>query len=305
MRLPARVREEVTEALAGVGRDDHIVSVSPVSGGCINNGARIETRDRARLFLKWNPAAPEGMFAAEMEGLRALHDAASKVEAASRPQVPRPLAVADDPEGPDWLLMEWLTPGSPAPDSNERLGRGLALLHAAESDATPGWREDNWIGSLPQSNREHASWTEFWREERIAPQLARARQSERLRSELFDELVDRIPQALDGVDRMGLLHGDLWGGNTFFTEGGAPALIDPAVYRGDGEVDLAMSELFGGFGTGFYSAYGDVRPLSSAYRSHRRDLYQLYFLLVHVNLFGDAYITQSERAATRVLAALG
>lgn len=305
MRLPDRVRDEVSEALAGVGRDDRIVSVSPVSGGCINNGARIVTRDRAGLFLKWNPGAPEGMFAAEMEGLRALHAAASKVEAASRPRVPRPLAVADDPEGPDWLLMEWLPPGSPATGSHERLGRGLALLHGAESDATPGWHDDNWIGSLPQSNREHASWADFWREERIAPQLARARQSGRLRSGLFDELVDRIPQALDGVDRIGLLHGDLWSGNTFFTEGGAPALVDPAVYRGDGEVDVAMSELFGGFGGRFYSAYGEVRPLSSAYRSHRRDLYQLYFLLVHVNLFGGAYVAQTERAASSVLAALG
>lgn len=315
MRLPDPVRDEVSDALARIGHGGPIVSVSAVSGGCINHGARIETRSGGRCFLKWNAAAPEGMFAAETEGLRALHAAASEVEAGSRPRVPRPLAVARAPGGPDWLLMEWLPPARPAPDSDERLGRGLALLHVAVREEaagrdgsggpTPGWHQDNWIGSLPQSNREHASWGEFWRDERIAPQLALARERGRLGDALLDDLVDRIPRALDGVDRIGLLHGDLWSGNTFVTEGGAPALVDPAVYHGHGEVDLAMSELFGGFGADFYAAYYDVRPISAAYRSHRRDLYQLYFLLVHVNLFGDAYVARSEAAASRVLAALG
>lgn len=278
--------------------------MSRISGGCINRGVRLEAHDGTCYFLKWKAEAPRGMFTAEAEGLRALCEAAALIDPADRPRVPRPLSTADDPDGTPWLLMEWIPVAAPAPDSDERLGRGLAHVHGSSSDRRVGWHTDNWIGSLPQANGERTSWADFWREQRIVPQLERARERGYLTEPSLDQLVDRIPRALEGVNRFELLHGDLWSGNTFFTEGGTPVLIDPSVYRGDGEVDLAMSELFGGFGSRFYAAYSEVRPVSSAYGSHRRSLYQLYYLLVHVNLFGGAYVPRTLSAAEIVLAAL-
>ena len=116
----------------------------------------------------------------------------------------------------------------------------------------------------------------------------------------MDELLDAIDPALDDVDTPSLVHGDLWSGNTYADVSGRPVLIDPAVYLGDGEVDLAMTELFGGFGTRFYDAYHDVRSISDAYHAYRRDLYQLYYLLVHVELFGAGYVAATAAAARAV-----
>lgn len=312
MVLPATVRSEVDEALRERG-DGEIDRAVPVSGGCINNGLRLETRMGRTRFLKWNGASPPGMFAAEMDGLEALRRAADDVEASCRPVVPEPMAHGEGQDAAAWLLMEWVPSAPPADDSDERLGRGLALLHASGTTAAPepvsarsfGWHRDNWIGSLPQSNRSHASWPVFWRDERIGPQLAVARDAGHLRSAVMDRLVASVLAALEGVDTPALLHGDLWSGNTYPTSGGAPALIDPAVHRGDGEVDLAMTELFGGFGDSFYAAYREARGISAEYGSHRRDLYQLYYLLVHVNLFGEGYVARTLRAAERVVSAVG
>lgn len=305
MYLPDPVRAEVSAALGRIGTAGSIVSVSALSGGCINNGVRLDTDNDRSYFLKWNASAPPDMFAAETDGLRALHEAAATVSAEDRPRIPRALARSDQGDGPDWLLMEWIPPAPRATDSEERLGRGLATIHGSTGSKLFGWHADNWIGSLPQRNGDHPSWSDFWRDRRIVPQLEAARERGHLTGPRMDELVDGIPRALDGTGPPELLHGDLWSGNTFTTESGTPVLIDPAVYRGDGEVDLAMSELFGGFGSRFYDAYADVRPISPEYESHRRDLYQLYFLLVHVNLFGAGYVASSLRAATNVLAALG
>ena len=114
----------------------------------------------------------------------------------------------------------------------------------------------------------------------------------------------RVPAALGGVTAPSLLHGDLWSGNAYTAVGGAPVVVDPAAYRGDAEVDLAMTELFGGFEARFYLAYEEARPVSDAYRAYRRDVYQLYYLLVHVNLFGSSYVAPAVRAADRASAAL-
>ena len=163
---------------------------------------------------------------------------------------------------------------------------------------------------MPQSNVPCASWAEFWRDRRLGPQLEEALGKGhfrgRGRSEL-ERLIELVPSALSdiGEERCHLVHGDLWSGNVFACGHGQPTLIDPAVYRGHGEVDLAMSELFGGFGEGFLAAYDAMITIPREYHAFRRALYQMYYLLVHVNLFGASYEAGSLAAARRVNQEIG
>lgn len=179
----------------------------------------------------------------------------------------------------------------------------------------PGWHADNWIGSLPQANepaspsdrlspRDTSAWAAFWAERRLHAQLEVARRSERCRAAVFDRVFEVVSLALPSDLPMGLLHGDLWSGNFMARGDEVPVLIDPAVYIGHGEVDLAMTELFGGFDPAFRDAYRSIRPISAEYGAFRRELYQLYSLLVHVNLFGLSYEAAAENAATHVVRAL-
>jgi fructosamine-3-kinase len=164
--------------------------------------------------------------------------------------------------------------------------------------------EDNFIGPLAQENGPAASWAEFWRTRRLQPQLEMARRAGRMpgRAAEWDRLMDRLPELLASAEADGpsLLHGDLWGGNVLAAVEG-PALIDPAVYRGHREADLAMTELFGGFGADFRAAYQEAWPLQPGYPA-RRAVYQLWYLLVHVNLFGGGYGAQTEGVLREALA---
>jgi len=296
--LPHAVREGVEKVLPGLAAGTEITSASPVSGGCINNGVRIKTDSGASLFLKWNPSSPLGMFEAEADGLDALRACAGL-------RVPKALAWSDPQAiGPAWLLIEFVGLGAPSSDVERALGTGLAQLHVPRPGASFGWPRDNWIGSLPQDNSPRGSWPDFWREHRIAPQLGLARSRDLLNVDAFDRLLELIPDALDDVTDPSLIHGDLWRGNTFASAAGEPVVIDPAVYLGHAEVDLAMTELFGGFGPAFYEAYSAARPITEEYRHYRRDLYQLYYLLVHLNLFGPSYAEACRAGALRVIDAL-
>ena len=295
MTLPARVAEDVSAALTERGLGARIVRADAVGGGSINHAARIATDRGTTLFLKWNASAPAGMFEAEADGLEALR-------ATKTVRVPEPLAHGGG--GASWLLLEHVPARRPTRDTGSRLGTALAALHASRPSEAFGWHRPNWIGSLPQANELADSWGEFYRDRRIAPQLELARKHGHLRDETLDRMLDLIPDALADVDRPELVHGDLWSGNWLAAEGGEPVLIDPAVYLGHGEVDLAMSELFGGFDGSFYAAYDDAHGITPEYEAYRRDLYQLYYLLVHVNLFGASYEAQTRRAADKVVAAL-
>lgn len=301
--LPAPVLEGLQNALRRMGASSDVRSLTPVRGGCINHGVRVEVAGGAAYFLKWNASAPPRLFDAEAVGLRSL-------AAAKALRVPTPLAHGGGSGAPAWLLMEHIAPAAPAPDYHRRLGAGLARLHASPPPGTHfGWPRSNWIGSLPQSNRPCESWATFWRDNRLAPQIRRARDRGHLardRGGALDGVLDLTPRALADVDQgpAHLLHGDLWGGNAFVGPAGEPVVIDPAVYHGHGEVDLAMTELFGGFGPDFYEAYHAVIPITDAYAAYRRDLYQLYYLLVHVNLFGASYEQQTLATVERVVATL-
>jgi len=303
--IPSPVQTSVEAALEGVtGNSSRLRTASPVAGGCINPSARVETEEGDRYFLKWNDATPAEMFAAEADGLRAL-------AAPGALRVPEVVGWGGEgtQESPGWLLMEFIPPGPPHPDYGQRLGEGLACLHTSSHESTFGWSRNNFIGSLHQENRRSENWAAFWRDRRILPQLIFARDQGYFggaEGQLLEKLVERMEDALPpgSEGKPSLLHGDLWSGNYFPDSQGAPVIIDPAVYRGDGEVDLAMMELFGSLPRGFEEGYGEVRGISPEYWSHRRDLYQLYYLLVHVNLFGGSYVGGSLAAARRVLASL-
>ncbi|HSU15554.1 fructosamine kinase family protein [Longimicrobium sp.] len=286
MSLPDAVRASVARQVGAIR------SVTPVGGGCISEAYRLETAD-GPVFLKHHPEAPAGMFAAEADGLRALRAAAGDAL-----RIPAVLAIGDA-----WIALEWLEPGPRGRGFGERLGRGLAALHRARSPGGWGWEAPNWIGSLPQENAPAASWSGFWRDRRLVPQFRQAADAGRdtgPRRE-WDRLFDRLPALLAEAEEDGpsLLHGDLWGGNVL-SAAGDPALIDPAVYRGHREADLAMTELFGGFDAAFHAAYEEAWPLRPGYREARRGIYQLYYLLVHVTLFGGGYAGQALSTLRRV-----
>jgi fructosamine-3-kinase len=268
-----------------------------VGGGSINRAARLELGRDGRVFVKWNPDPLPGMFPAEADGLRALAEPASL-------RVPEVLGVGDPGTAPAWLLLEYLPETGPAETCAEALGRGLARLHRASNGAW-GWRRDNYIGSLPQANGPLASWAAFWRDRRLAPQVRRAVENGLLQADevaLLECVLDRLDTILDGADDEGasLVHGDLWSGNAYAGPAGEPVIVDPAVYRGHREVDLAMSELFGGFTRRFYDAYDEMWPVRTGYGEQRRDCYQLYYLLVHVNLFGRGYVSGTLARARRL-----
>lgn len=291
MTLPPALRERV-EAGHGPVRATH-----PVGGGCIHSAARVELPG-GPAFLKWG-VAPPGLFGTEAVALDALRPRADGLT------VPRVLGVADgNGTEPGWLLLEWLdtSPGT----GGETLGRGLAALHAPAGGGW-GWERDGWIGPLPQRNTPASSWAEFWWTRRLEPQLRSARDAGRSPGEPaeWSTLRERLPELLAPAeaDRPSLLHGDLWSGNALALRGGGAALVDPAPYRAHREVDLAMSELFGGFPASFYAAYREMRPLLPGYRSGRRAIYQLYPLLVHLNLFGGGYLASTGEVLRSALAA--
>ena len=254
----------------------------PVRGGCIHQCYRAALAGRP-VFLKLNEARYADAFAAEADGLRALRRAGARA--------PEPVGhgVAG---GEAYLLMEWLEIGSRGDFA--ALGTMLAATHRAHSDRY-GWPRDNYIGSTLQENAPCAGWAEFWRHRRLEPQLALAsRNGYRLEAPPVWRLLEGHKPAPS------LVHGDLWSGNAGFLADGAPVLFDPAVYYGDREADVAMTELFGGFPEEFYEAYDECWPLESGY-AVRKHLYNLYHLLNHLNLFGGGYLVQ-VRATLRLLA---
>ena len=169
-------------------------------------------------------------------------------------------------------------------------GTQLAKLHLNHK-AKFGFTSDNFIGSLPQSNKQYSDWANFYWHERIAPQLKLAKQNNLLHASkiISEQTAIAVFEELLGKDvKPTLLHGDLWAGNYLIATDGTPYLIDPATYWGHSMVDIAMSKLFGGFGNEFYTAYHEIIPKTDNYNA-QIDLYQLYFLLVHLNLFGRSY----------------
>jgi protein-ribulosamine 3-kinase len=249
------------------------------------------------LFVKLAARQALSNFTAECEGLAAL-------EAAGTLRVPR--RIARGSTGQDaFLALEWIERGRADPESERRLAEGLAALHRVTAPRF-GFVHDNFIGATPQANAWESDWARFFAERRLRPQLelaARNRLGHRLQ-EAGASVLAAVPELLAGHQpTASLLHGDLWGGNWFADETLRPVICDPAVYYGDAEADLAMSQLFGGFGAEFYRAYAAAAPLTAG-AARRAELYNLYHVLNHANLFGGAYVRQALAMCARLLAEL-
>jgi fructosamine-3-kinase len=262
-------------------------SLTSLSGGCISDAFKITTAVGSNYFLKYNPSTSNDMFIKEANGLKEL----AKSNAIRVPEV---LGFEDD-----YILLEFIPTGNKKKNFFEEFGRCFAEMHKFASESF-GFYEDNYIGSNPQKNipseKEKSNWVEFYFNKRILFQFKLAEKLGNSTEELrrgISKLENKIQEIMgDSIQKPSLLHGDLWGGNYMVDESGNAVLIDPAVYYGHREADLGMTKLFGGFGSEFYKAYNEVFPLEDGY-DYRENIYKLYHVLNHLNLFGGGYYSQA------------
>lgn len=268
--------------------------MSPIAGGDIGRSFRVEASGE-NLFVKTyaereNPETAARLVEAEAQGLAWLAEPGVI-------RVPEVRAASDR-----LLVLEWIEPGEPTATTQESLGRGLAALHRSGPPAF-GLGADNFIGTLPQSNLACDGWADFYATRRLAPLIERAREHGLLTHEMdrsASQLLAKLPEIVGPEEPPARLHGDLWGGNWICSDDGAPVLIDPSVYAGHREIDLAMMKLFGGFGDRVFAVYHEAHPLAAGFEERVR-LYQLYPLLVHLNVFGSGYAAQVEDAMNAYL----
>lgn len=281
------------------GTPFHPAGQRDIGGGCIS-AATILSDGRRDYFVKHNDPSRIDLFEAEADGLQALDRAGAL-------RVPCPVCWGSDGTV-SYLVLERLDLLGGSIRGAEA-GRRLAELHRSgldDGERAFGWHRDNYIGATHQPNGELADWVAFWRHHRLGFQLELAARNGHGRA--LQGPGERLLAGLDGLighrPSPSLLHGDLWGGNLGHLRDGTPVIYDPAVYRGDREADLAMTELFGGFGADFYAAYRESWALDPGYQT-RKTLYNLYHVLNHLNLFGTGYLGQAQSMIGRLLAELG
>lgn len=264
-----------------------------VGGGCINTTYELDDGQR-RFFVKTNHSSRLDMFEAEFAGLQEI----AQTDAI---RTPRPVCCGEV-DSLAFLVMEYIPfGGAGRHDSITALGKNLAAMHRS-TQANYGWFRDNTIGSTPQVNQLASDWIEFWRDRRLGFQLdLAARNGYRGKLQQKGEvLLSKMAAFFPRQPSASLLHGDLWSGNYAIDATGEPVIFDPAVYYGDRETDIAMTELFGGFPEAFYAAYQEAYPLDEGY-AVRKTLYNLYHILNHLNLFGGGYGGQAERMIEKLL----
>ena len=277
--IPAEIQEKVRQLIKS-----ELKSFSFSGGGCINNGGRLSTTN-GDIFIKWNNRKTfPAMFEAEAKGLKLLRDTNTL-------HIPDVVAV-NETNDHQFILLEFVEQRTKQSSYWQELGEGLSKLHRNTSP-TFGLDHNNYIGSLPQKNIPEKSWIDFFIEQRLEAQLKLAITENRVDKKIatqFESLYKKLPDIFPN-EPPSLLHGDLWSGNLITNNVGKPCLIDPAVFYGHREAELAFTKLFGGFSGTFYSSYHESFPLSPAFEK-RVDLYNLYPLMVHVNLFGGGYVSQ-------------
>lgn len=262
-----------------------------VSGGCINQGYRV-SNGKTAFFVKLNQADHFEMFEAEALGLK-------QIAQTQTIRVPQLICVGVAGNSA-YLVLEWFDLGRGSSQAWAELGQNLARMHQYRQSSAFGWTQDNTIGATPQINSWTSNWIEFFTQHRIGYQLELARQNGgQFRN--GTRLLERIPELLAGHNpNPSIVHGDLWSGNAAVTQSGEPVIFDPAVYWGDREVDLAMTELFGGFPAEFYRGYDAVFAIDPGYQQ-RKTLYNLYHVLNHFNLFGGSYASQANRMIDQLI----
>lgn len=294
--MSEKIKKEIQTVLAEKIESVTVGNISSVGGGCINDTARIKT-NIGLFFAKWNKAKKyPKMFEAEAKGLKLLADA-------NEIKIPEVISQKTIDET-DFLILEFIESGAfqhpPSPLQRgtntfwHDFGKSLAKLHKHTSEKF-GLDHDNYIGSLPQSNKQHNKWNEFFILERLEPQIKMAIDSKQIHpsaNQRFHKLFSQV-ETVFPAEKPSLLHGDLWNGNYLIGSKGEPVIIDPAVYFGHREMDLGMTKLFGGFTSEFYQSYNEEFPLEKDWQK-RTDLCNLYPLMVHVNLFGRSYAMQVE-----------
>lgn len=282
------MREVIERALQGLEEHGTIEVIRPVAGGDINESYYVRT-NKQQYFVKLNRRMDETFFAFEAKGLEMIRNT-NTIRVPAVYQV-----LTDEQQQIPMLWMEWIE-GNKGKNTDTLLGEQLAALHLNEG-AHYGWEGVSYIGRLKQNNEWSDNWFTYYRDQRIMQQV---QIGERLgvingkRQKRLMKLIERLHEWIPERPRASILHGDLWGGNWMIGHGGMPYLIDPSVLYGDHEFEIAFTELFGGFSIQFYEAYQSVFPLTKEYEE-RKSLYQLYYLLVHLNMFGESYGSSVDR----------
>jgi protein-ribulosamine 3-kinase len=289
-QFTAYLEQRLNEA---TGQQMTLQHVSAVGGGSINEAFCLHTTAGDYMMKRNSKTAFPNMFKCEAEGLTAI----ANTKTVAIPKV----ILLDSFEDDSFLVLEWIEIIRPTPDASQTFGRQLATMHKSTAIEF-GFDTDNYMGSIPQSNRKQDTWAGFFITERLQPMVKIARDKSLLNNldaEKFDKLYTGLPGFFD-EELPALIHGDLWGGNYLISNKSKPYLIDPAVSYGHREFDLAMTKLFGGFSTEFYSAYQESFPLAQDW-SKRTDLWNLYPLLLHLNLFGTGYLAQVMNAVAKYI----
>ena len=291
------MNEEICKLLKPIfGQEVRVQSSSQVDGGSINQTNILHLTNGERVFLKHNSHPSPEFFVAEAKGLKLLS------RADKGPRIPKLLALQDSPV-PTFLILEYLEKSPPARDFSVRFAQSLAELHR-NTHHSFGLDHDNYIGSSPQINTHDNNGIHFFRDQRLRYQQELARASGKLPSGTDNKLTKLFERIEDYLDITGeqpaLMHGDLWSGNYFPDQDHIPCIFDPAVYYGLREADLAMTELFGRLPQQFYDAYHEAFPLNPGY-DERKDLYNLYHLLNHLNLFGSSYLGSVEQVIRKYI----
>ena len=271
---------DIQSVLADIHLEGKVI---PVAGGDVNQTYRIEEQNKS-YFLKIHPNIGKSFFEAEVDGLKEL---------APYVRVPDTYMLGEL-QGGAYLLMEWIEPGK---GDFKDLASSLAKLHHVTAPQF-GYRKDNYLGVLPQQNQYEEDWLLFFFKNRLESQIQLAEKNNRWNQIRQEKFIDFKQYVLDNFENKkvvpSLLHGDLWSGNVFFDQQGKPVFIDPAVSYGDREQDIAMSQLFGGFRPEFLESYQTIYPLEKNWEK-RLPIYQLYYLLAHLNMFGESYGSQVDQ----------
>lgn len=286
------IKEEVEKALSEkYGKSVMISSFSSIGGGCINHASKLET-NQGDFFLKWNDNCAADIFIREAESLRELRKAAREFMV-----VPEAFVAKEVDETPGFLVLEFLESNHASFNNDEKLGRGLAKIHQY-SHSQFGFNNNNYCGSTLQNNERKKNWSNFFRDNRLLFLLNLIDKERPLavdERKVYEKLLERIERLIPAEATPVLIHGDLWSGNYMITEKG-PALIDPASYYADCEMEFAIMTMFGGFSQRFYDAYNEVNRLPADWKQ-RNSLYQFYHVLNHYYLFGGGYRAQALQIA--------